>query len=76
LLASRSSAVPPVCSASAEFRAIPDDGLAEPLLELALDDDPLDVLDEPEVAEAALGGGGGAVGVNVELLLLKPSADA
>ena len=74
LLASRSSAVPPVCSASAELRAMPDGGLAEPPVEPALDDDPFD--EEPEVAEALLGGGEGAVGVNVSLLLPKPSAEA
>ena len=81
LLASSNSAVPPVCKANAELTGMPDDGLAEALVELALDDEPLDeepvdVLEEPEVAEAPLGGGEGAVGVKVLLLLPKPSAEA
>ena len=84
LLASSSSAVLPVCKANAELIGIPDDGLAVPLLELALGEDPLDEepvdvldeLEEPEVAEAPLGGGEGAVGVKVSLLLPKPSAEA
>ena len=78
LLASSSSAVLPVCSAKAELFAKPVDELPPVVLDDELDEafDPLDVLDAPEAAEAALGGGGGAVGVNVELLLLKPSADA
>jgi hypothetical protein len=81
LLASSNSAVPPVCKANAELIGMPDDGLAEALVELALDDDPLDeeavdVLEEPEVAEAPLGGGEGAVGAKVSLLLPKPSAEA
>ena len=81
LLASSNSAVPPVCKANAELIGMPDDGLAEALVELALDDDPLDeepvdVLEEPEVAEVPLGGGEGAVGAKVSLLLPKPSAEA
>ena len=81
LLASSNSAVPPVCKANAELIGMPDDGLAEALVELVLDEDPLDeeavdVLEEPEVAEVPLGGGEGAVGVKVSLLLPKPSAEA
>jgi hypothetical protein len=81
LLASSSSAVPPVCSASAEFSAMPDDGPAEPLVELELDEEPLDealveVLDALEELEAAPGGGEGAVGANESLPLPKPSAEA
>jgi len=84
LLASRSSAVPPVCKANAELIGMPDDGLAVPLVELVLGEDPLDEeplelldeLEELEVAEGALGGGEGAVGVKVALLLPKPSAEA
>jgi len=76
LLASSSSAVPPVCKANAELIGMPDDGLAVPLVELVLGEDPLDVLEEPDVAEAALGGWEGAVGVKVSLLLPKPSAEA
>ena len=81
LLASSSSAVPPVCKANAELIGMPDDGLAVPLVELVLGEDPLDeepvdVLEEPDVAEAPLAGGEGAVGVKVSLLLPKPSAEA
>ena len=84
LLASRSSAVPAVCRANAEFFGMPDGGLAEPPVEPALDDDPLDEepaegldeLEEPEALEEPAGGGEGAVGANVSLLLPKPSADA
>ena len=82
LLASRSSAVPPVCKAKDEFFGMPDAGLAELPVELAPDDDPLDeepVLDEveePEALAGLLGGGEGAVGANVALLLPKPSAEA
>ncbi len=84
LLASRSSAVPPVCKAYAELFEMPDDGVAEAPVELVLDDDPLDEepvdvleeLEELEVAEVPLGGGEGAVGVKVALLLPKPSAEA
>jgi hypothetical protein len=84
LLESRSSAVPPVCKAYAELFGMPDDGVADPPDELALDEDPLDeepvdvldVLEEPDVAEVLPGGGEGAVGVKVSLLLPKPSAEA
>ena len=84
LLASSNSAVPPVCKANAELFGMPDDGVAEAPVEPVLDDDPLDEepvdvleeLEEPEVAEVPLGGGEGAVGVKVALLLPKPSAEA
>ena len=81
LLESKSSAVPPVCKAYAELFGMPDDGVADPPDELALDEAPLDeelvdVLDELEELEVPVGGGGGAVGVNVSLLLPKPSAAA
>ena len=81
MLASKSSAVPPVCRANAEFSGMPDGGLAEAPVELVLVEEPLDeelveVPDELEVADVLDAADEGAVGVKVELLLPKPSADA
>src|SRR5258708_29338453 len=56
LLASSSSAVPPVCSARDEFFAMPEAGVAVLLGALPLDDDPL-ALVELETTGGLTGGG-------------------
>ena len=78
LLASSSSAVPPVCSAKAEFNAMPEAAVAVPVDELppvALDEvfDPL-ALGELETAGWLTGGG--VTGANVAFELPKPRAAA
>ena len=75
LLASSSSAVPPVCSAKAEFFEMPEAAVAVPFV--GLDDE----FDEELVplAELETTGwltGGGVTGANVALVLPKPRAAA
>ena len=75
LLASSSSAVPPVCSAKAEFFAMPEAAVVVPFV--ALDDE----FDEEPLALAELETtgwltGGGVTGANVAFALPKPSAAA
>ena len=77
LLASSSSAVPPVCSAKAEFFEMPAAAVAVPFV--ALDDELDEELDPLALAELETTGwltGGGVTGANVAFVLPKPSAAA
>ena len=73
LLASNSSAVPLVCSAKAEFLAMPEAAVAVPFVAL---DDELDPLALVELETTGWLTGGGVTGANVAFALPKPSAAA
>ena len=74
LLASSSSAVPPVCSAKAEFFEMPEAAVAVPLV--ALDDELDEELDPLALETTGWLTGGGVTGANVAFALPKPRAAA
>ena len=77
LLASSNSAVPPVCSAKAEFFKRPEAAVPAPFV--ALDDEFDEELDPLALVELETTGwltGGGVTGANVAFVLPKPRAAA